>query len=441
MGNNMEIPDELIDQLLGEYTGPEQLTGPDGLINQLRKRLIERAAGAELSQHLGYPAGAEVPEGQPNRRNGTSSKTLRTVDGPLSVELPRDRDASFEPQVVPKHARSFDGFDDQILALYAGGMTTREIQRHLRELYGVDVSDGLISEVTGSIQDDVRAWQGRPLEELYVAVYLDAMQVAIRDQQVVRKKAIYVAIGVTLEGERDCFGLWIEKSEGARFWTSVMTELRNRGVKDVLFVCTDGLTGFPEAIDAVFPQAVNQTCVVHLVRQSLRYLSWKERRSCASELRRIYTAADADAARQVLDELTAAWADSKTRTAALQVWERSWERMIPFLAFPEEIRRIVYDTDESVKCPAAPPGVESARARVTPDQRAGRGDGSPAAVCRLTASESLPGGGARARLRSSLLPAFGQLRVGEFGLLAERPLASADLFQVVGVARAALAAA
>jgi transposase-like protein len=338
-------PDELIDQLLGEYTGPEQLTGPDGLINQLRKRLIERAAGAELEQHLGYPPGGEPAEGRANRRNGTSSKTLRTVDGPVTVELPRDREASFEPRVVPKHARSFDGFDEQILALYAGGMTTREIQRHLRELYGVDVSDGLISEVTGSIQDDVRAWQSRPLEELYVAVYLDAMQVAIRDQQVVRKKAVYVAIGVTLEGERDCLGLWIEKTEGARFWTSVMTELRNRGVKDVLFVCTDGLSGFPEAIDAVFPQAVNQTCVVHLVRQSLRYLSWKERRSCASELRRIYTAADADAARQVLDELTAAWADSKTRTAALQVWERSWERMIPFLAFPEEIRRIVYTTN------------------------------------------------------------------------------------------------
>jgi putative transposase len=271
--NNMEIPDELIDQLLGQYQGPEQLTGPDGLINQLRKRLIERAAGAELSQHLGYPAGAEVPEGQPNRRNGASSKTLRSVDGPLSVELPRDRDASFEPQVVPKHARSFDGFDDQILALSAGGMTTCEIQRHLRELYGVEVSDGLISEVTGSIQDDVRAWQSRPLEELYVAVYLDAMQVAIRDQQVVRKKAVYVAVGVTLDGTRDCLGLWIEKTEGARFWTGVMTELRNRGVKDVLFVCTDGLTGFPDAIDAVFPQAVNQTCVVHLVRQSLRYLS------------------------------------------------------------------------------------------------------------------------------------------------------------------------
>jgi putative transposase len=341
----MEIPDELIDQLLGEYQGPEQLTGPDGLINQLRKRLIERAAGAELEQHLGYPAGAEPPEGQPNRRNGMTSKTLRTIEGPVRVELPRDRDASFEPRIVPKHARSFDGFDEQILHLYAGGMTTRDIQRHLRELYDVDVSEGLISEVTASIQDDVRAWQSRPLEELYVVVYLDAMQVAIRDQQVVRKKAVYVAVGVTLEGERDCLGLWIEKTEGARFWTSVLTELRNRGVKDVLFVCTDGLTGFPEAIDAVFPESVNQTCIVHLVRQSLRYLSWKERKSCASELRRIYTAADADAARQVLNELTKAWADSKTRTAALQVWERAWDRVIPFLAFPDEIRRIIYTTN------------------------------------------------------------------------------------------------
>jgi transposase-like protein len=339
-----EIPDELIDQLLGEYEGPEQLTGPDGLINQLRRRLIERAAGAELSAHLGYEHRGEPPEGQPNRRNGAAAKTLRTVDGPVTVELPRDRDGSFEPRIVPKHARSFDGFDEQILALYAGGMSTREIQRQLRELYGVDVSDGLMSDVTGSIAADAAAWQARPLEQLYVVVYPDALVVAIRDQQVVRKKAVHVAIGVTLEGTRDVLGLWIEKTEG-RFWTSVLTDLKNRGVRDVLFVCTDGLSGFPEAIEAVFPHAVNQTCIVHLVRQSVRYLSWKERKSCASELRRIYTAVDATAARAVLDELTAAWADSKTRTAALAVWERAWQRVIPFLAFPDEIRRIVYTTN------------------------------------------------------------------------------------------------
>ena len=340
-----DIPDEIVDQLLAGYEDAGELTGPDGLINRLRKRLIERAAGAELSQHLGYAAGEEPPSEQGNRRNGATRKTLRTTDGPVTVELPRDRDASFEPRIVPKHARSFDGFDEQILALYAGGMTTRDIQRHLGELYAVDVSEGLISEVTASIQDDVRAWQSRPLEEVYVVVYLDAMLVSIREQQAVRKRAVHVAIGVTLAGERECLGLWVEKTEGARFWTSVMTELRNRGVRDILFVCTDGLSGFPEAIDAVFPLAVNQTCVVHLVRQSLRYLSYQERRRCASELRRIYTAPDADAALAVLDELTREWSDSPRRTAALEVWRRAWERFIPFLAFPPEIRRIIYTTN------------------------------------------------------------------------------------------------
>jgi putative transposase len=340
-----EIPDELIDQLLAGYEDAAELTGSDGLINRLRKRLIERAAGAELTSPLGYQPGAEPPEGQANRRNGTGRKTLRTVDGPVEVELPRDRDASFEPRIVPKHARSFDGFDDQILALYAGGMTTREIQRHLRDIYSVEVSEGLISDVTASITDDVRAWQTRPLEEVYVVVYLDAMVVSIRETQVVRRKAVHVAIGITLEGERDCLGLWIERSEGARFWTSVLTDLKNRGVRDILFVCTDGLTGFPDAIEAVFPEAVNQTCVVHLVRQSLRYLAYKERKQGASELRRLYSAPDADAARAVLDELAVGWATTKTRVAALDVWTRAWERFIPFLAFPEEIRRIVYTTN------------------------------------------------------------------------------------------------
>jgi transposase-like protein len=340
-----EIPDELVDQLLQGYEEAGELTGPEGLLNQLRKRLIERAAGAELTGHLGYAAGSEPPDEQTNRRNGVARKTLRTIDGPVTVELPRDREGSFEPRVVPKHARSFDGFDDQILHLYAGGLSTREIQRHLRELYSVDVSDGFISDVTASIADDVRAWQSRPLEEVYVVVYLDAMMVSIREAQVVRRKAVHVAVGVTLEGERDCLGIWIEKTEGARFWTSVLTDLRNRGVRDIVFVCTDGLSGFPDAIEAVFPLAANQTCIVHLVRQSLRYLSYQERKRCAAELRRIYTAPDADAARAVLDELSLAWADSKTRTAALAVWQRAWERVIPFLGFPAEIRSIVYTTN------------------------------------------------------------------------------------------------
>lgn len=339
-----EIPDELVDQLL-EGRDPADLTGPDGLLNQLRRRLIERAAGAELSSHLGYGPGDRPPGGQANRRNGASRKTLRTVDGPLTVDIPRDRSGDFEPRVVPKHVRSFDGFDDQILALYAGGMTTREIRRHLQDLYGVGVSEGLISEVTASIQDDVRAWQSRPLEELYVVVYLDAMMVSIRDQSVVRKKAVYTAIGINTDGERDVLGLWIQNTEGARFWTGVLTGLKNRGVRDVLVCCTDGLSGFTEAIEAVFPNAIHQTCIVHVIRQSLRYLSYQDRKRCATELKRIYTAADAQAALAVLEELEAEWADNPSRSNAIGVWRRAWEQIIPFLAFPPEVRRIIYTTN------------------------------------------------------------------------------------------------
>jgi len=339
------IPNELIDQLLGDYQGPETLLGSEGLINELRRRLIERAAAGELTSHLGYREGGAPPAEQANRRNGSTTKTLRTADGALSVALPRDRDGSFEPRIVPKHARSFDGFDDQILALYAGGMTTRDIQRHLRDLYQVDVSEGLISEVTGSIIDDVRAWQSRPLEEIYPVVYLDAMMVSIRDQRVVRKKAVYVAVGVSIDGERDVLGLWIQQSEGAKFWLAVLTDLRNRGVRDILFCCTDGLTGFPEAIEAAFPQTTVQTCIVHVIRQSLRYLSYKDRKPCAAAMRRIYTAPDADAALAVVEELEHEWRDDPHRLLALEVWRRAWDRVTPFLAYPDEIRRIIYTTN------------------------------------------------------------------------------------------------
>ena len=341
-----EIPDELIDQLLGEYQGPEQLTGPDGLINQLRKRLIERAAGAELEQHLGYPPGGEPAEGQAKRRNGVSSKTLRTVDGPVTVDLPRDRDATFEPRIVPKHVRSFDGFDEQILALYAGGMTTREIQRHLRELYGVEVSDGLISEVTASIQDDVRAWQGRPLEELYVVVYLDAMQVSIRDQQVVRKKAVYVAIGVTLERDTR-LSRPLDREDRGR---PLLDERADRAPKPRRQGRALCLHRRPDR----FPRGDRRGLPAE--RSTRPASSTSSASRCATSPGRNARAAPPSCAgstppptpthaRQVLDELTLAWADSKTRTAALQVWERAWDRVIPFLAFPEEIRRIVYTTN------------------------------------------------------------------------------------------------
>ncbi len=339
------VSDAVVDELLaGDPTG-SRLTGADGLLNELRRRLIERAAAGELTSHLGYEQRGEPASEQPNRRNGAAAKTLRTVDGPLRVELPRDRDGSFEPRIVPKHGRSFDGFDEQILALYAGGMSTRDIQRHLRELYGVDVSDGLISEVTRSIDDDVRAWQSRPLDEIYVAIYLDAMMVSIREAGVVRKRAVYTAIGVNLDGEREPLGLWIDRAEGAKFWTMVMTSLRNRGVRDVLFVCVDGLKGFPEAISQAFPDAVCQTCIVHVIRASLSFLSWQQRKTAAAELRAIYAASSRDAAHAELERLEAAWAESPTRTAAISVWRRNWDEIAPFLDYPDEIRRMIYTTN------------------------------------------------------------------------------------------------
>jgi len=339
------VPDAVLDELLADDPTGRGLTGPDGLINELRRRLIERAASGELTSDLGYPAGGEPVEASSNRRNGVSAKTLRTVDGPLRVELPRDREGSFEPRIVAKHGRSFDGFDSQILALYAGGMTTRDIQRHLRDLYGVEVSEGLVSEATKSVDEDVRAWQARPLDEFYVAIYLDAMMVSIREAGVVRKRAVYSAIGINLDGEREPLGLWIERSEGAKFWTSVMTQLRNRGVRDVLFVCVDGLRGFPEAISQAFPEAVCQTCIVHVIRASLRFLSWKERKTAAAELRLIYAAPSRDAARVERERLEAAWADSATRTAAISVWRRNWDEITPFLDYPDEIRRMIYTTN------------------------------------------------------------------------------------------------
>jgi transposase-like protein len=312
---------------------------------ELRRRLIERAAGAELTHHLGYDDGEAAPLTQPNRRNGTTTKTLRTVDGPLQVALPRDREGSFEPQIVPKHKRTFDGFDDQILALYAGGMSTRDIQRHLATLYGVDVSDGLISQVTTSVSADLKAWRERTLEPFYAVVYLDAMIVSIREERVVKKRAIYVAIGVNTDGERDVLGLWIQQNEGAKFWATVLTDLKNRGVGDILFVCTDGLGGFPDAIEAIYPQSVIQTCVVHLIRQACRYLSYNDRKAVCKDLRRLYTAPNEDAALAILEELEQAWSASATRTAAIAVWRRAWDRFVPFLAYPEEIRRIIYTTN------------------------------------------------------------------------------------------------
>ncbi|TMC74744.1 MAG: IS256 family transposase [Chloroflexi bacterium] len=342
-----ELSDELIDELLAGARTPEELTGPDGLLQRLTKRLVERAMEAELTDHLGYPRGQAPPGGTGNARNGFSEKTVHTEHGSVRIEQPRDRAGSFEPQIVPRHQRRFHGFDEKIIAMYARGMSVRDIQAHLRELYGVEVGHDLISRVTDAVLDDVREWQARPLEDVYPILFLDALIVKVRDGGAVRNLACYVAIGVNLDGERDVLGLWFQRSEGAKFWLAVLTELKQRGVRDVLICCVDGLKGFPEAIEAVFPQAWVQTCIVHLIRQSLRFVPDKHRRIVAKELKPIYTAVDADAAAEALTAFEAEWSERYPMIG--KTWREAWEHVIPFLAFPPQVRRVVYTTDENVK--------------------------------------------------------------------------------------------
>jgi putative transposase len=338
-----ELADELIDELLAGARTPEEITGPDGLLNRLTKRLVERAMHAELSEHLGYKRGQAPPGGVGNARNGVTEKTVHTPHGSVRLEQPRDRAGSFEPQIVPKHQRRFAGFDERIIAMYARGMSVRDIQAHLAELYHVDVGHDLISRVTDAVLDDVRAWQSRPLEEVYPILFLDALVVKIRDGGAVRNRACYVAICVNLDGERDVLGLWFQATEGAKFWLAVLSELKQRGVQDVLICCIDGLTGFPEAIEAVFPQTWVQTCIVHLIRQSLRFVPDKHRRKVAQDLKPIYTASDADAAAEALASFESAWGERYPMIG--KSWREAWEQVIPFLAFPPEVRRLVYTTN------------------------------------------------------------------------------------------------
>lgn len=338
-----DLPDELIDELLAGARTPEEITGPDGLLQRLTKRLVERAMAAELTEHLGYEHGQAPPGGAGNARNGTTPKTLHTGHGSVRIEQPRDRSGDFEPQIVRKHQRRFDGFDDKIIAMYGRGMSVRDIQAHLAEIYGVEVGHDLISRVTDAVLDDVREWQQRPLEDVYPILFLDALIVKIRDGGAVRNKACYVAIGVNLDGERDVLGLWIQQSEGAKFWLQVLTELKQRGVGDVLICCVDGLKGFPEAIEAVFPNAWVQTCIVHLIRSSLRFVPDKYRKKVAQDLRPIYTAIDADAAAEALNGFDQSWGDRYPMITT--TWREAWEHVIPFLAFPPDVRRVVYTTN------------------------------------------------------------------------------------------------
>ena len=340
----MAINPKLIDQLLTEYDGkPQDILGNNGLLKQLAKALSERILQAELTDHLGYEKHDPAGYKSGNSRNGKSRKKVKGEFGEVEIETPRDRNGTFEPKLIAKGQTRFDGFDEKILSMYARGMTTREIQGHLQEIYGVEVSPTLISNVTEAIQDEVRAWQNRPLEPIYPIVYMDALYVRMRDNGHVRNRAVYVAIGVNLEGHKDVLGLWTSANEGAKFWLQVMTEMKNRGVEDVFIACVDGLKGFPEAIEAVFPKAQVQLCIVHLVRHSLNYVSWKQRKNVAAELRPIYAAPTGEEALRRLDQFAAKW--DSTHPTISQVWRRNWDRVTPFFAFPSEVRKVIYTTN------------------------------------------------------------------------------------------------
>jgi putative transposase len=339
----MNISDEIVDQLLKGYKKPEDLLGSGGLIKQLVGRLISRAMQAELCHHLGYDNAQAPPPDQSNRRNGRTQKTLRSEMGPIEIEVPRDREGSFEPKIVGKHERHFDGFDDKILSMYARGMTVRDIRAHLEEIYGVEVSPDLISQVTDAVFDELRTWQHRPLDPVYLVVYLDAMFVKIRDKGVVRNKAIYTVVGLGPDGKKSVLGLWIQNTEGAKFWLSILTELKQRGAQDILVLCADGLTGLPEAVEAAFPEAIFQTCIVHMVRSSTRFVPWKERKAVCADLRRIYTAVSMEQAQEALKVFEAKWGRRFPMIAA--AWRNRWTEITPFLAFPDEIRRAIYTTN------------------------------------------------------------------------------------------------
>lgn len=332
---------KLLDELLAGYEKPEDLLGDEGLFKQLKKALLERALGAELSEHLGYKKGDPAGRGTGNSRNGYSDKTVLTEDGEIAIAVPRDRNGSFEPLIVPKGERRLEGFDDRIVSLYARGMTVREIQGHLQELYGVEVSPDLISRVTDAVLEEVREWQNRPLDAVYPVVFFDALRVKIRDEGLVRNKAVYVALAITADGEKEVLGLWIEQTEGAKFWLKVMNELKARGVSDILIAVVDGLNGFPEAIGTVFPQV--QTCIVHLIRNSMAFVSWKDRKRIMPDIKAIYRAETAEAAAAKLDEFEAKW--SARYPALAPSWRRAWEHVIPMFAFPPAIRKMLYTTN------------------------------------------------------------------------------------------------
>jgi putative transposase len=337
------ISDEVIDGLLAGARTEQEIAGPGGLLAQLTKRLVERAMEVELTDHLGYEPHLEPLGGVGNTRNGTTPKTLVTEQGRVAIDAPRDRDGSFEPKIVRKRQRRFEGFDDKILALYSRGLSTRDIEAHLEEIYGVKVGRDLISKVTDAVMDDARAWAARPLEDVYPVIFLDALVLKIREGGSVQRRACYLALGITMDGDRDVLGLWFQETEGAKFWMQVLSELKHRGVQDILICCVDGLKGFPEAIEAIFPRTTVQTCIVHLLRHSLKYVPRREREQIARDLKPIYTAVDADAAQLELERFDEKW--GQRFPVITQAWLNAWEYVIPFLAFPPEVRRVIYTTN------------------------------------------------------------------------------------------------
>ncbi len=338
---NTEAIDNLIKDL--DLKPDTQLFGANGLVKQITKRIVESALEAEMEEHLGYPKGERGDQPRPNPRNGTTSKRVKTTDGEIELEVRRDRNGTFQPQLVKKRQTRLDGFDDNVLSLYARGMSTREIQGHLHELYGTEVSPDLISRVTNAVLEDVQRWRTRPLAAVWPIVYLDALVIRVRDGGSVRRKSVYLAIGVGLGGRKEVLGMWLEQTEGARFWLKVINELKNRGVEDILIACVDGLKGFPEALESVFPKTTVQTCIVHMIRNSTRLLSWTDRKQVARDLKPIYTAVDRDAAESALADFDKTW--GKQYPAVTQSWKANWERVVPFLSFAPDLRRILYTTN------------------------------------------------------------------------------------------------
>jgi putative transposase len=337
------IPNDLLDALMKDYKNPEDLIGETGLLKQLTKQLLERAMRAEMTEHLGYEKNASVKKTTKNSRNGSYSKRVKGEFGNLDIAVPRDRDSSFEPIILPKGQSRFTGFDDKIIALYTRGMTTRDIQSHLEEMYGVEVSPTLVSQVTQAIQEEVTLWQNRPLDEIYPIVYLDAIRIKVRQDGRVINKAVYLAVGVNLEGIKEILGSWTAENEGAKFWLQVASELKNRGVKDIFIACVDGLKGFPEAIETIFPDTQVQLCLVHMVRHSLNYVSWKQRKEVAADLKAIYQAPTLDEAKLHLNEFEEKW--NVSHPAISKSWRRNWERITPQFSYPPEIRKAIYTTN------------------------------------------------------------------------------------------------